>query len=88
MAHILQMAHDMKAKCPINGCGYSFAYGVLGWDAHVSRIENHPEYHPLIVIPENRKRAFQRDFPQFFDQAKIQRTKSGIMARVTVKKQA
>lgn len=59
-----------KCKCPIPGCSFEFSYGILGWDSHVARIENHPNYHPRVVIAEHRKRLFVREFLSFFNMAK------------------
>lgn len=55
-------------KCPI--CGYVFSYGILGWDSHIARVENHPTWHPRVVVREARLRTFQREFLSFFNLAK------------------
>ncbi len=55
--------------CPIKGCKHQYAYGILGWDSHVARLENHVSWQPQVTDPEARKRWFQRDFQAFFDQA-------------------
>lgn len=55
--------------CPIKGCKHTYQYGILGWDSHVARVDNHPHWRPDVKDAEARKRYFQRDYPQFFDQA-------------------
>ncbi len=80
-----------KCKCPIPGCDFEFSYGILGWDSHISRLDNHPDYHPKTVTPEARKRVFTKEFMTFFDHAKTADRRStrpppkesGLMQRVT-----
>jgi hypothetical protein len=50
------------AACPIAGCGHVFARGRLGWDAHVGSVRTHPDWHPAIREPTERRDRFREEF--------------------------
>jgi len=53
--------------CPIPGCPpHVFRGSRGGWDAHVTSIENHPNWHPDVTDPDERKRLFRASYPEFF----------------------
>lgn len=59
-------------QCPLcklagydRGKSTIFSMGVRGWDKHVARYESHPEWHPQIKDPKERKRLFREQFPDF-----------------------
>lgn len=52
--------------CPIPGCGYKFATGRLGWDAHIASPGRHEDWQPEIDDPTRRKEVFRQAFPEFF----------------------
>jgi hypothetical protein len=54
-----------RIGCPIPGCGYAFKNATLGWDGHVGQLKKHPEWHPDIQSPAERRRLFREEFPQF-----------------------
>lgn len=52
--------------CPIPGCTHVFRGSRGGWDAHVGAISRHPQWHPEVVDPEERKKLFKQVFPEWF----------------------
>ena len=52
--------------CPIPGCDQVFHGSRGGWDAHVASPRRHPNWHPKVKGPTERKRLFKREFPDFF----------------------
>ena len=56
-----------RFMCPIEGCTKVFRQGRSGWDSHVGSFSKHPDWHPNVRQPEERKRLFKIDFPGFFD---------------------
>jgi len=52
--------------CPIPGCDQVFHDSRGGWDAHVASPRRHPNWHPEVKGPTERKRLFKREFPDFF----------------------
>ena len=52
--------------CPISGCRHIFRGSCGGWDAHVASSKRHPNWHPEVKDPTERKRLFKREFPDFF----------------------
>ena len=52
--------------CPIPGCAHVFHDSRGGWDAHVATHGRHPGWHPETSDPEERKRLFRVEFPEFF----------------------
>jgi hypothetical protein len=52
--------------CPIPGCGFEFATGRLGWDAHIASPNVHEDWQPEIDDPKRRKEVFRQAFPEFF----------------------
>jgi hypothetical protein len=52
-------------RCPIAGCDKVF-HGRGGWDAHVGSRRLHPDWHPELETPDDRKRRFEAEFPEFF----------------------
>lgn len=54
-------------RCPIPACNKMFIESRGGWDGHVGSVRIHPEWYPDLLRPDDRKRRFERDFPQFFE---------------------
>ncbi len=52
--------------CPIPGCDKVFSGSRGGWDGHVGSVKIHPQWHPEIGLPEDRRRQFETEFPEFF----------------------
>jgi hypothetical protein len=61
-----QVSGPRSHKCPIPGCNLTFSHGTQGWHTHAAKLDAHPYWRPEVTDPEERKAAFQRDFPQFF----------------------
>jgi hypothetical protein len=53
-------------RCPIPGCTKTWPNGRGGWDRHVEVLGMHRDWHPSVSDPEERKRRFKREFPEFF----------------------
>jgi len=53
-------------QCPIPGCAKTFVDSRGGWDAHVGSIRQHPGWHPALLLPRDRRRQFEQEFPSFF----------------------
>ena len=51
--------------CPITGCQTKFFESRGGWDGHVGAPRMHPDWHPQIKEPEERKKQFEDDFPKW-----------------------
>lgn len=56
------------AQCPL--CHQHFKRGTIGWDKHIGAWANHPDWHREIADPSARMRAFQAEFPDFFEAAR------------------
>lgn len=54
--------------CPIPGCDKVFQGSRGGWDSHVGSLRSHPEWYRDLLSPDERKRQFEREFPEFFGQ--------------------
>lgn len=52
--------------CPIPACDQVFHGSLGGWDAHVASKKKHPNWHPEITGPEERKKRFKEAFPDWF----------------------
>ena len=52
--------------CPIPGCSKIFHHTRGGWDAHVASLRKHPDWHPRLNHPEDRKRRFKDEFRHWF----------------------
>jgi len=52
-----------KKVCPI--CGYAFRFGAMGWQHHISPVDAHPDWHPDVVDPKERRRLFLEEYPDF-----------------------
>ena len=59
-------AEDKDYSCPIPGCQKVFNGSRGGWDAHVASPKKHPEWHPEIDAPYERKARFGAKFPDWF----------------------
>jgi hypothetical protein len=59
----------VPSPCPIPHCRHEFDNGIRGWDGHVKPLRNHPQWHPEVEDPEQRKVLFQKEYPHFWDQA-------------------
>ena len=59
-------AEDKDYSCPIPGCQKVFNDSRGGWDAHVASPKKHPEWHPKIDDPYERKARFRAEFPSWF----------------------
>ena len=53
-------------RCPIVGCDRVFHGSRGGWDGHVGSLRLHSDWHPELQEPEQRKRRFEIEFPDFF----------------------
>ena len=53
-------------RCPIPGCQHVFHNTRGGWDAHVASLRRHPEWHPTVHDPIQRKCLFKKRFPDWF----------------------
>jgi hypothetical protein len=51
--------------CPIEGCNYMYGSSLAGWDGHVGSLKRHPQWHPELVEPKARRRAFKAEFAGF-----------------------
>ena len=58
-------------RCPIPGCKKVFQRSRSGWDAHVASSRLHPDWHPEIGDPEQRKERFKDEYPHWFDDRSI-----------------
>jgi hypothetical protein len=54
-----------ERQCPIPGCTKMFKRAFAGWDSHVASARIHPQWHPECVEPEERKKHFKREFPDW-----------------------
>jgi hypothetical protein len=52
--------------CPIPGCAHVFHNTRGGWDAHVASLARHPQWHPDLQDPVERKRLFKQEFADWF----------------------
>lgn len=52
--------------CPIPGCDKVYQRTRGGWDAHIGSLRTHPNWHPELANPEDRKMMYRIDFPEFF----------------------
>ena len=52
--------------CPIPGCPKVFFDTRGGWDAHVSSLRKHSDWHPEATDPAKRKLLFRMTFPDWF----------------------
>jgi hypothetical protein len=52
--------------CPIPECAWVFKGSRGGWDGHVGSLRTHPNWHPELVGPEERRNAFAIEFREFF----------------------
>ena len=48
--------------CPIPGCSKIFRNSRGGWDTHVGSLRKHPDWHPDVSNPEERKRIFKAEY--------------------------
>ena len=48
--------------CPIPGCSKIFRRSRGGWDAHVGSLRIHPDWHPDVSNPEERKWIFKAEY--------------------------
>ncbi len=55
-------------RCPIPGCSKVFTSTRGGWDAHIASRRKHPDWHPDLTDPEDRKRRFKTEYKQWFRQ--------------------
>ena len=62
-------ANDKKYRCPIPGCDKVFSGSRRGWDRHVESPRMHPNWHPEVRDPDERKRLFMRDYLEWFESA-------------------
>ena len=53
-------------RCPIPGCPKVFYVSRGGWDAHVASHRTHPDWHPEVLDPEERKRLFKETYARWF----------------------
>lgn len=53
-------------RCPIPGCDKVFVGSRGGWDGHAGSLQKHPDWHPKITEPEQRRRLFRREFGDWF----------------------
>ena len=59
-------AEDKDYSCPIPGCQKVFNGSRGGWDAHIASPKKHPEWHPEIDDPRDRKARFKTEFSSWF----------------------
>ena len=59
-------AEDKDYSCPIPGCQKVFRDSRGGWDAHIASPKKHPEWHPEIDDPYERKARFKAEFTDWF----------------------
>lgn len=52
--------------CPIEGCDHVFHGSRGGWDPHVASPTKHRYWRQELKTGEERKKAFQQEFPEFF----------------------
>ena len=52
--------------CPIPGCQTVFPGYPNGWDGHVGSPRLHPDWHPELSTPEERRAQFKREFATWF----------------------
>jgi hypothetical protein len=52
--------------CPIPECTWVFKGSRGGWDGHVGSLRTHPNWHPELKSPEERRNAFAIEFREFF----------------------
>lgn len=50
-------------ECPIAGCTKVYRSGRSGWDGHIGSLRMHPQWHPEVKNPVERKRLFKQEFP-------------------------
>ena len=53
-------------SCPIPGCSKVFTVTRGGWDAHVASRGKHPDWHPDVTDPDDRKRMFKTEYGHWF----------------------
>lgn len=53
-------------RCPINGCQKVFPGYPNGWDGHVGSPRLHPDWHPELPDPKERRAQFKREFAWWF----------------------
>jgi hypothetical protein len=54
-------------RCPIPGCPKIFRTGRAGWDGHVGSLRMHPDWHPELEDPQERKRRFRQEFGSWLE---------------------
>ena len=59
-------AGRLAYRCPIPGCSKVFRHSRGGWDAHVASLRKHPDWHPRLSDPDERKRRFRDEFGHWF----------------------
>ena len=59
-------AGSKKYRCPIPECPKVFSGSRGGWDAHIASPKKHPEWHPEIDDPYERKARFKAEFSAWF----------------------
>ena len=52
--------------CPIPACTKVFRGSRGGWDAHVASSRMHPQWHPDVADPGQRKHLFRRQYADWF----------------------
>ncbi len=63
----LSRSRSVRAyPCPIPGCVWVFKGSRGGWDGHVGSQRTHPNWHPELVSPEDRRNSFEIEFREFF----------------------
>jgi hypothetical protein len=59
-------AEAFEYRCPIRPACHVFRGSRGGWDAHVASPSRHPDWHPEVTDPRERRRLFREEFPAFF----------------------
>ena len=59
-------AGRLAYPCPIPGCSKIFRHTRGGWDSHVASLRKHPDWHPRLSDPDDRKRRFRVEFGRWF----------------------
>ena len=62
-----EVTRESRFPCPIPGCEHVFRGSRSGWDAHVAPRDRHPDWCPGVDDPDERKRCFQDEYPDWFD---------------------
>lgn len=57
---------ERSYPCPIPKCDKVFKGTRGGWDGHVGGFSIHPDWHPDVTDPEQRRKLFKKEFPDFF----------------------